>query len=77
MWCPKCACEKTYVLNTVKGTANRRFRRCTECEFTFQSIEVIENDEFWAEYAKHILGTEAKEETKQELGHKLIQGSLF
>jgi transcriptional repressor NrdR len=51
MWCPKCT-SKTKVVATVTGTENERFRKCTECDYSFSTVEAIKFDDYWKEYAK-------------------------
>jgi transcriptional repressor NrdR len=49
MYCPKC-CSKTRVIGTVAGQTNERFRKCTVCGHSFQTVEAIKYDEYWKEY---------------------------
>ena len=65
MMCPKCA-GTTRVIGTVKGITNRRFRRCVDCGYTFQSIEAILFDDYWREYAKETLEANPKEFPKEK-----------
>ena len=52
MLCPRCANDKTEVKAVVKGQTNHRFRKCTKCGYTFQTVEAIRFDDYWKEYAK-------------------------
>ncbi len=52
MDCPKCQ-GTTRVVGTVRGPTTHRFRKCTQCDATFQTIEAIRFDDYWREYARH------------------------
>lgn len=54
MICPYCANDKTEVLNTIKGLRNERFRRCSRCGKTWQTVEAVKFDSYWEEYARAI-----------------------
>jgi len=64
--CPKCAHEKTRVINTEKTTQVIRFRRCEKCKHTFQTVEAIKFDNYWRLYAKATYdeNTQGKKQTK-------------
>jgi len=51
LWCPKCT-AKTKVIGVITSLQNERFRKCTQCNYTFSTIEAIKFDDYWKEYAK-------------------------
>ena len=61
MFCPKCA-GKTKVVGTVTGLNNKRFRECVsnECRYSFSTIEAIQFDDYWREYAKDTFKSDNK-----------------
>lgn len=65
MWCPKC-CGKTKVVGTSTGVQNERFRKCTECGYTFSTIEAIKFDDYWREYAKETFSETDKSKIERE-----------
>ena len=54
MLCPKCACEKTSVLKTIKGLKNIRMRRCEGCGYSWMTEEKPIKDKELIEYAEYI-----------------------
>jgi len=68
MWCPRCANDKTKVQKTVKGTNTQRFRKCSICNYTFTSIELIKNDRYLDEYAKSTIWSEMEDEDLRRIG---------
>lgn len=67
MMCPKCA-QDTYVVSTVKGTVNERYRKCKNkhCEYSFMTVEAIRFDDYWREYAKESAEMNPKDFKKEE-----------
>lgn len=66
MICPKCAHDKTRVIGTIKTTQVKRFRKCTKCGYSFQTVEAILCDKYWREYAEATFDetTQGKKYTK-------------
>ncbi|ERJ25432.1 hypothetical protein UNSWCS_1545 [Campylobacter concisus UNSWCS] len=60
MLCPKCACEKTSVLKTIKGLKNIRMRRCEGCGYSWMTEEKPIKDKELIEYAEYIERIEGK-----------------
>ncbi|MDR0467837.1 MAG: hypothetical protein LBG67_03210 [Campylobacteraceae bacterium] len=60
MICPKCA-GKTAVKCKINGTVNNRYRTCLECGHKFQTVEAIQFDNYWSEYAKETYEANKKE----------------
>jgi transcriptional regulator NrdR family protein len=56
VWCPKCANFKTEVIGTKlkKENVTARFRFCPICEFSFLTIEFINNSENRDKYKKSL-----------------------
>ena len=68
MICPYCA-SKTKVVGTVTGLNNKRFRQCTreDCRNTFTTIEAIQFDDYWKDYARETFKSDNKiEHPRQE-----------
>lgn len=61
MLCPKCI-GKTRVVGTSTSTTNERFRKCSECGYTFSTIEAIKYDDYWREYARETFKSNNKEQ---------------
>lgn len=54
MLCPKCACEKTSVLKTIKGLKNIRMRKCSRCGYDWLTEEKPIKDKDLVEYVEYI-----------------------
>ena len=52
MLCPKCGSDNTKVIATVKGIKQERTRKCKECGYIFQTVEVVKFDKYLANYVK-------------------------
>ncbi len=65
MMCPRCAGD-TYVISTVKGMVNERYRKCKRCDYTFMTIEAIRFDDYWRDYAKESMSMNPKDFKKEE-----------
>lgn len=51
MMCFKCG-GKTKVNATIQGETVERFRKCTKCGYSFQTVEAPSFDSVWREHAK-------------------------
>lgn len=65
MMCPRCAAD-TYVISTVKGSVNERYRKCKGCDYSFMTIEAIRFDDYWRDYAKESINMNPKDFKKEE-----------
>lgn len=57
MFCPKCGAD-TKVLSSVYGNFRERVRKCEECGYMFNTIEIVKADPFLIEYLKEIVELE-------------------
>jgi transcriptional repressor NrdR len=51
MWCPRCG-ARSQVIGTITNDIVKRFRKCCACGYSWQTIEAIEDDEYWREYKR-------------------------
>lgn len=65
MWCPRCAHDKTQVVGTVKSTQTERFRKCPECGYTWQTIEIPKYDWYPKKFLKSLFDVEDEEEKER------------
>lgn len=54
MICPNCASEKTRVYGTRKGLITQRFRKCLECNFSFITKEIVDDNRLAKEYNDYL-----------------------
>ncbi|TDO97443.1 hypothetical protein [Marinomonas balearica] len=48
MWCPNCESEKTRVVGTNKSYVVERYRKCSDCGYTFSTLESHRFDPKWS-----------------------------
>ncbi len=65
MICPRCVSSHTKVLKTVKSTTTERFRKCMNCGYLWNTVELPKNDKYLSSYVKSLFDTEKEDDTEK------------
>lgn len=58
MTCPRCGNTKSRVMGTKTSTITERWRKCLECGYTWNTLEVPKNDKYLKSYTHSLFDDE-------------------